>query len=259
MGSSMNLHTETLVAVVTGAASGIGWAISQRLAHDGFALALIDQSDAVTARAQQLQAQVSCCALVADLSDTRTIAPLAANILAQTGRCDVLVNNAGTHRKTPDGQRYRFADITLPDWEMALALHMTTPMLLSQAFLPGMQERGWGRIINIASRAARTYVTQASAFYAASKAGNIGLTRAIAGEYAADGITCNSVAPGRIRTPMTDRSADDVKAFSLREIPVGRLGEPEDIADTVSFLASDSAGFITGAVIDVNGGGFMAP
>lgn len=247
------------VAVVTGAASGIGWAISERLAREGFALALVDRSDAVQARKEELVAQGhSCCAFIADLSDAEAVSAVASGILEQAGRCDVLVNNAGTHFKTPAGQRFRFDEMTLREWNLSIALHMTAPMLLSQAFLPGMKERRWGRIVNVASRAGRTYVVQASAFYSASKSGTIGLTRAIAGEYAAYGITCNSIAPGRIRTPLTDISADDVKAFSLRELPVGRLGEPEEIAATVSFLVSEDAGFITGAVVDVNGGGFMA-
>ncbi len=256
----MQHDTTHRVAVVTGAAVGIGWAISQRLAREGFGLALVDKSDTVLARKAELdELGHPCWAFVADLADAGAIPSLAAAILEQAGRCDVLVNNAGTHLKTPAGQRYRFDEMTLREWNLSIALHMTAPMLLSQAFLPGMKERHWGRIVNISSRAGRTYVVQSSAFYTASKAGTNGLTRAIAGEYAEHGITCNSIAPGRIRTPLTERSADEVKASSLRELPVGRIGEPEEVATAVAFLASDGAAFITGAVIDLNGGGFMAP
>jgi 3-oxoacyl-[acyl-carrier protein] reductase len=247
------------IAVVTGAASGLGWAIARQLASDGFAVALVDRSGGVRVRADELAgAGRSASAFVADLSDRGAVAGVAEAILQAHGRCDVLVNNAGTHVKTAQGQRFRFDEITLREWDLSIALHMTAPMLLSQAFLPGMKERRWGRIVNIASRAGRTYILQSSAFYSATKAGTIGLTRAIAGEYAAYGITCNSVAPGRIRTPLTDLSADDVKQFSVREIPVGRVGEPEEVGAAVSFLASDQAAFITGTVLDVNGGGFMA-
>jgi 3-oxoacyl-[acyl-carrier protein] reductase len=247
------------IAVVTGAASGLGWAIARQLASDGFAVALVDRGEGVRGRADELAgAGRSASAFVADLSDRGAVAGVAEAILQAHGRCDVLVNNAGTHVKTAQGQRFRFDEITLREWDLSIALHMTAPMLLSQAFLPGMQERRWGRIVNIASRAGRTYILQSSAFYSATKAGTIGLTRAIAGEYAAYGITCNSVAPGRIRTPLTDISADDVKQFSVREIPVGRVGEPEEVGAAVSFLASDQAAFITGTVLDVNGGGFMA-
>jgi len=256
----MGASTQDRIAVVTGGASGLGWAIGERLAADGFGVVLVDKSESVLSRAAELADRgAKAWPVVADLADRAAIAAMLADVLAQPGRCDVLVNNAGTHFKTPQGQRYRFDEVGLREWDLSIALHMTAPMLLAQAFLPGMKERGWGRVINIGSRTGRTYTQQGSAFYAASKAGLVGLTRAVAGEYAACGITANCIAPGRIRTPLTDRSSDDVKRFSLNELPVGRLGEPDEVAATASFLASEGAGFITGTVIDVNGGGFMAP
>ncbi|WP_158215287.1 SDR family NAD(P)-dependent oxidoreductase [Candidimonas nitroreducens] len=247
-------------ALVTGAASGIGWAITRSLAQDDMDLILVDRNQSIHQRVAELHEQGhSARALIADLSDLAAIQSLCLELAEKGNGCDVLVNNAGTHLKTPEGHAYAFEEASLDQWNFSLTLHMTAPFLLGKALLPGMAARGWGRVINIASRTARTYTKQGSVFYAASKAGLIGLTRSIAGEYAASGITSNAIAPGRIRTPLTDLSSDDIKAYSLRELPVGRLGEAEEIGAAASFLASDRAGFITGTVMDINGGGFMAP
>jgi len=248
------------VVVVTGAASGIGWAISSRFASEGCAVVLVDRNEAVEGRASELRERgASAWPVITDLTDRAAVASATDRILAEHGRCDVLVNNAGNHVKSPEGQRYRFDEAGLREWDFSIALHMTAPLLLCQAFLPGMKERRWGRIINMSSRAGRTYVSQASVYYAASKAGLAGLTRSIAGEYAPFGITCNAVAPGRVSTPLSARSAADVLEFSRQELPVGRFGVPGEVAETVRFLASEEAAFITGAIVDVNGGGFMAP
>ncbi len=248
------------VAVVTGAASGIGWAIGQRLARDGFGLVLVDKSASVADRARDVQQQGGRAAgIVADLADLSSLPMVAQSILDDAGRCDVLVNNAGTHIKHKDGSRFRLEEVTLREWDLSIALHMTAPLLLSQAFLPGMKDRRWGRVINISSRTARTFAMQSSAFYAASKAGNLSLTRTIAGEYAPHGITCNAIAPGRIETPLTGLDGAAFNDASLAGLPVGRVGQPWEIGAAASFLASDEAGFITGAVLDANGGAFMAP
>jgi len=248
------------VAVVSGAASGIGWAISQQLAKDGFRVALLGRSDETEKKADALRAQGhSATAFLCDLTDLDRVPDFCKDVLEKMGNCDVLVNNAGTHIKHPDGRRISFEEMTMDQWNRSISLHVTVPMLLCQSMLPGMKQRHWGRVINISSRAARTFTLQSSVHYATSKAGNVGLTRALAGEYAAYGVTCNSVAPGRIRTPLTDIDTHSMKEASLVGIPLGRIGEPEEIAAVVGFLASDAAGFITGATIDVNGGAFMAP
>jgi 3-oxoacyl-[acyl-carrier protein] reductase len=245
------------VAVVTGAAQGLGWAISQSLAEDGFAVVVVDMLADAELRAAELRGKgASASAVVADLMDSRAAVATVDRVLANMGRCDVLVNNAGVNFKN-EGQRVRFEELTPDNWEKTIAVNLTAPLLLSQGFLPGMRERRWGRVINMSSRAGRTYAAPASASYAATKAGIIGLTRSMAGEYAAHGITCNCVAPGRIKTPMTDASSAEVRTAALAEIPAGRLGDPMEIGAAVSFLASDGAGFITGAVIDVNGGSFI--
>lgn len=247
-------------ALVTGAASGIGWAISSSLAQDNLNLILVDKNETVHERAAQLREQgYSARALVADLADIDALQALCKELQDDATGCDVLVNNAGTHLKTPQGAAYTFEEASLEQWNFTMTLHLTAPFLLSKAVLPGMVKRGWGRVIHIGSRAARTHVKQGSVFYSASKAGVVGLSRSIAGEYAAHGITSNVIAPGRIRTPLTDLSSAEVKAYSLRELPVGRLGEAEEIGAAASFLASNKSGFITGTIMDVNGGGFMAP
>jgi 3-oxoacyl-[acyl-carrier protein] reductase len=248
------------VAVITGAAMGLGWGIAQCLARDGFDCVMLDKTEDVHARADELVGRgLKASGLVVELTDSAALPGVAAGILRDKGRCDVLVNNAGRHSKRKDGQRFAFEEVPLDIWQYEIALHMTAPFLLAQAFLPGMRERGWGRVINVASRAGRTYTVQAGAQYHSSKSGEIGLTRAIAGEYAPFGITCNCVAPGRFKTPLTDTSAADAKAIALTELRVGRLGDPMEMGETVSFLASEGSAFITGAVIDVNGGGFFAP
>jgi 3-oxoacyl-[acyl-carrier protein] reductase len=246
------------IAVVTGAAQGLGWAISESLAQDGMDVVLVDRNPDVLDRTKELEARGGrAWAVVADLQEAAGLPALAREILARAGRCDVLVNNAGVHFKE-DGRRITIEGLTLDNWNQTIAVNLTAPLLLSQAFLPAMKTRGWGRIINLSSRGGRTYAAPASPSYAMTKAGIVGLTRAMAGEYAPYGITCNCVAPGRIRTPMTDAGSAQVRAAAVREILVGRLGEPMEIGAAVSFLASDDAAFITGAVLDVNGGSFMA-
>lgn len=249
--------THARVAVVTGGAQGLGWAISQRLASDGFQVVIMDIQTSARERAAELASRGhQAVAVICDLMDSAALPAVAQGVLDQVGRCDVLVNNAGVHFKN-EGKRIQFEELTQDNWAQTIAVNLTAPLLLAQAFLPGMRERRWGRIINMSSRAGRTYTAPASPSYAATKAGIVGLTRSMAGEYAPYGITCNCIAPGRFRTPMTDAGSDAVRAAAMAELLVGRLGEPMEIGVTCSFLASDGAGFMTGAVLDVNGGSFM--
>lgn len=251
---------EERVAVLTGAASGIGAGIAGVLAREGWRLALVDRSNALGDRVEELQAaghDVS--GFRQDLLDLDALPGLCQRMIAEMGRVDALVNNAGCHFKTPDGHRFVFEAVRPEEWNNSIALHMTIPLLLAQGLLPDMVSRGWGRVINISSRAARTYLENTSASYSASKAGMLGLTRQIAGEYAARGVTCNAIAPGRVTTPATDFCAGDVRKSVLAQVLAGREGTVEEIGDAVAFLASDRAGFITGAVLEVNGGSFMAP
>jgi 3-oxoacyl-[acyl-carrier protein] reductase len=246
------------VAVITGAASGIGLASAERLAADGFFVLLLDRSEQVTERAAALRERgLQAASLVGDLIDPATI-PMAAQVLRDRyGRCDVLMNNAGVASRV-FGKEPSFLNVTQDEWEFVVAVNMTAPFLLSQAVFPLMQANKWGRIINVASRAGRTLVRGAGVPYHATKAGVIGLTRALAGQGGRHGITANTIAPGRVVTPLSSQTPDDMVQEALKQIPVRRLGVPQDIASAVSFLASEESSFITGAVLDVNGGGFMA-
>ena len=173
---------------------------------------------------------------------------------------DILVNNAGAHAKNADGTPIMAADLTTEQWSNDIAVNLTAPFVLARQALPAMVRNKYGRMVNIASRGGRAYIYQ-TASYGASKAGLIGLTRVLAGEYGKFGITANVVAPGRIKTPGTD-AAPDTSNLShrkyLENTPVARIGVPDEIAEAVVYLSSEGAGFVTGAIIDVNGGNFMA-
>ena len=246
------------VAVVTGAASGIGLASAERLASDGFTVLLLDRSEQVTERAAAIRGKgQEADSLVGDLIDPATIPLTRAVLQDRYGRCDLLMNNAGVASRV-FGKEPSFLNVSQEEWEFVVAVNMTAPFLLSQAVFPLMQANRWGRIINVASRAGRTLVRGAGVPYHATKAGIIGLTRALAGQGGRHGITANTIAPGRVVTPLSSQTPDDMVEEALKQIPVRRLGVPKDIAAAVSFLASDESSFVTGAVIDVNGGGFMA-
>ncbi|NMM81373.1 hypothetical protein B2J86_10650 [Acidovorax sp. SRB_14] len=244
-------------SLVTGAAGGIGLETAETLARRGDRVILLDRSDqvqevAAAMRAEDLQAE----AFVADLTDLAQIDDVANRILTFTGGIDILVNNAGVHPKI-NGRIPGFEDITAQDWEMVFRINTTAPFLLCQRFLGGMKEKKWGRVVNIASRAARAYSDRAGTHYSASKAAVIAMTRKFAGDYAAYGITANCIAPGQIMTPLARRSTPEVLEAAVRRIPVGRIGTVEEVAAAAAYFTSDLAAFVTGTVLDVNGGETM--
>lgn len=245
--------TDIQTALVTGAASGIGRAISQRLVRDGYRVLMADRDESVRQAATMLAGDADAAVgLVADLGHAAGIDALRSQLEGR--RVDVLVNNAGISR----GRAGFDVTATTPEeWERVIAVNLTAPFLLSQIVVPGMRQRGWGRIVNIASRAGRTGVLTGGLPYAASKAGLIGMTRALALQCAAQGITANSIAPGWVETPLTARTPPQAAAQALQAIPIGRVAQPDEIAGIVAFLCSADAAYITGAVIDANGGGFM--
>jgi len=245
---------ENKVAIVTGAARGIGAAIAARLARAG-ATAVVADLDEPSAR--QTATQIAnthgrAAAQHVDLGDPDSIARLVERVHEDHGGVDVLVNNAGVMFRT------RFPGIPLDEWEATLRVNLTGPFLLCQAVLPLMREAGRGRIVNVSSSAGRSVSTLGGAHYTASKAGLLGLTRALAKEVAPIGITVNAVCPGLIDTPMArdTTSPEELKAF-IDSFPAQRLGTPDEIGDLVVFLCSDQAAYITGASIDINGGDLM--
>ena len=244
-------------AVVTGGASGIGLAIARGLAAQGHAVLLVDISDSVHRAAEQLATpQVPVHAQVADLANEQQVLAVAERAKSLFGGCDVLVNCAGVSPKR-NGLPIPPTEVDTAEWDRVLRINLTAPFLLCRELIPAMQARRFGRIINITSRAGRTFVAPAGVDYAASKAGLIGLTRHLGGSYAGFGITVNCIAPGRVETPLSSQSSPEVLQAAVRNIPAGRLGTVDEIAATACFLASDGAAYLTGAVLDVNGGAFM--
>jgi 2-dehydro-3-deoxy-L-rhamnonate dehydrogenase (NAD+) len=239
------------VAVVTGAARGIGHAIARRLVHDGFTVAIadIDLDAARQAGAQLAQNRgPQPFALHLDVTDPASIQQMVASVLEQAGQIDVLVNNAGIV-----GPVAPVAAYPEEEWARVLAVNLTGPFLCCKAVLPHMLERGSGRIVNIASISGKEGNPNMSA-YSTSKAGVIGFTKALGKEVATQGIYVNCVAPALIRTEMMDQMSEEALNYLVSKIPMGRVGAPAEVAALVAWLASDECTFSTGAVFDISGG-----
>lgn len=249
---------ENRVALVTGAARGIGAAIAEKLAANGHPVVLADTLPEVAATAAGLRdAGYQARAISLDVADDAAVAALPAAIGDWWSRLGVVVNNAGISPKGPDGRARKVRDMPAGEWRRVLEVNLTGAFLVSQACIPPLRGRGWGRIVMITSQAARTKSLIAGAHYAAAKAGLMGFARSLAAELGPDGITVNSVAPGRIDTPMAQAGAAAGNAAFLASIPLGRAGSPAEVAAVVAFLASDAASYLSGATLDVGGGSFM--
>lgn len=250
----------TKVALVTGSNQGIGYAIAERLAADGMRVVLNGQrAAAVEEAARTIAARgATVIGVAADVSNERAVAEMLERIKSQFGRLDVVVNNAGIAPRI-EGRSARVEDTPLEYWERTIAVNLTGAFLVSRSALPFMKAQKWGRIINMSSQSGRMYTGFGSAYYAASKAGLIGFSRVLAGEVGEYGITVNCISPGRIKTAMaaTFANADKVDQQYIDRTPLRKVGYPNDVAGAASFLASDEASFITGAVIDITGGFFM--
>ncbi|MCB1490646.1 MAG: 3-oxoacyl-[acyl-carrier-protein] reductase [Rhodobiaceae bacterium] len=233
-------------ALVTGASGGIGCAIATSLHAAGATVGLSGtREDALKALADTLGERAH--VLVANLSDADAAADLVARAEAAMGSLDILVNNAGITR---DGLLMRMKD---EDWQTVLDVNLTAGFRLTRAAIRGMMKRRAGRIIGITSVVGVTG-NAGQANYAASKAGMIGFTKAVAQEVASRGITANCIAPGFIETPMTDALNDQQRAGILASVPAGRLGRADEIAAAAVYLASDEAAYVTGQTLHVNGG-----
>ncbi len=240
------------VAFVTGASQGIGRACALKLATDGAVVAAAarnqDKLDELVKEITTAGGQAAAFAL--DVTDEEQVKSAIKAAIAQFGKIDILVNNAGITRDQLVMRMKR------ADWDSVLNTNLTSAYLCIQQVSSSMLKQRWGRIINIASVFGQ--IGQAGqANYAASKAGLIGLTMAIARELGSRNITCNAVAPGFIETAMTEALGEEFKQSAAKQIPLGRVGSPADVASAVAFLASDEASYITGHVLNVNGGMLM--
>jgi 3-oxoacyl-[acyl-carrier protein] reductase len=240
------------VALVTGASQGIGRACALRLAQDGAAVAVAARNEEKLAQVvKEIEAaEGKAAAFVMDVAEEEQIKSAVKAAIAHFGKIDIVLNNAGITRDQLVMRMKR------ADWDAVLNTNLTSAYLCTQQVIGSMLKQRWGRIINVTSVFGQTGQA-GQANYAASKAGLIGLTLALAREVASRNITCNAVAPGFIETAMTSSLTEEFKQSAVKMIPLGRVGTPDDVAHAVSFLASDAASYITGHVLNVNGGLLM--
>ncbi|AMG87151.1 glucose 1-dehydrogenase [Bordetella parapertussis] len=246
----MDLGLTGKVAIVTGSARGLGAATARRLAEEGAKVVITDINAELaqeTARRMQDDGLAAHC-IIGDVTKAADVQRLVEETVAHFGGVHILVNNAGAPR-----DKY-LVKMSEDDWDFVMAVMLKGAFLAAKAVMPHFIEQGWGRVINISSRAHLGNPTQAN--YSAAKAGLIGLAKALSKEEGRYGITCNCVAPGFMETEMVQALStyETIKEQAVAAQPIKRVGKPDDIADAVAFLASERAGFISGEVLHVTGG-----
>ncbi|MQY57768.1 glucose 1-dehydrogenase [bacterium] len=242
------------VALVTGGARGIGKGIALKLAEAGAAVAIGDiDVDQAEQSAEELNREYGRAAFFqVDVTKEESIDTAVRMVLEEFNQIDILINNAGIMFRT------RILDISLEEWKNTLLVNLTGPFLFCKTVIPLMKKNNYGRIVNISSSAGRSVSTLGGAHYTASKAGLLGFTRAVAKEVSSFGITVNAVCPGLMDTQMArDTTTQEELEKFIDSFPIKRLGLPEEIGDLVVFLCSEKASYITGASVDINGGGLM--
>jgi len=243
--------TGNRVAIVTGAARGIGEAISRKLALDGFTVVIADiDNDRLEAAREKMSGRYNqdVLALALDVADFESTQQVAAQVVDRIGRIDVLVNNAGI-----GGMAASVADYPVEEWRKVVTTNLEGVFLCSKSVLPQMLKQGSGRIINISSVAGKEGNPNMAA-YSASKAGVIGFTKALAKEVATKGIYVNCITPAVIETEILSQLNEEAVSYMISKIPMGRVGQPEEVAALVAWLASEECSFSTGAVFDISGG-----
>lgn len=242
------------VALITGSGQGLGKAMALAFAREGGIIAVndisINETKAREAVTEIRRLGVEADFFPADVSNESEVNSMVEQILERFGRIEILVNNAGINR---DGVLHKGE---CKDWDAVVAVNLTGPFNCTKAVLPGMRRQGHGRIVNMSSLTARIGIS-GTGYYATTKAGLIGLTKVTAAENANKGITCNALAPGYVKTDMMLKYPEEQLKALIAKIPAGRLAEPAEIAEAALFLAADSASYITGAVLDINGGFFI--
>lgn len=245
-------------AWITGGCGGIGVAIGERFAAEGLRVLLVDRD--LRGASALVRRQPAVETVEVDLGDHREIERVLRPRVERDGGPDILVNGVGISPKSDIyGRAWRTWEMPPEQWQRVLDVNLSAYFHCARMVLPRMIERRAGRIVNIASLAARTGGYVAPAHYVASKAGVLGLTKIMAKEVGTYGITVNAINPGRIDTPMIRDVSDEVNDAYIARIPLGRLGQPDDVASTVLYLASDLADYLTGTTIEVNGGLYMGP
>lgn len=251
MNMTLDTRIEGKVAVVTGAAGTMGRAVVQALLQDGCRVAMIDRPQVSMAGLEQ-QFGPAAAGFGCDIADPAAVSATHAAVRARFGEVAILVNNAGVLTNN------KVESTSAEEWRQVIAANLDGAFYWAQAVVPAMKAARWGRIVNTSSLAAKTGGLTAGTAYSVSKGAMSALTFSLARELAGHGVTCNGVAPAYVKTPMiTEQLTEAQRAELLRQIPVGRFCEPEEFAHTVRFLVSPMSGFITGEILDLNGGLLM--